>query len=143
MNNIKDERIIMEKWKIESNAYKLVLSILVTTVLIQQFFLNSDLKEYAGELIAIILATAYQAYCHVKKGIGTGEKENLKEILTSSVFVSLGGATFLFFIGGMTKPKEIIINVAIIFILNFVVRYVIDFFTKKKQTEIDKLIDED
>lgn len=50
-NILNDERVINEKRKITNEAFSLIMLILISSILVQQFVFKAHFSEYATEFI--------------------------------------------------------------------------------------------
>lgn len=53
-NKIQDERILLERRKIQSEAYEWLVVGLMISIIVQQFFMNAPFAQYAVEFFALI-----------------------------------------------------------------------------------------
>ena len=58
-NNIQDERVTAQKRKITSEAFLLVMTFLIGSILVKQFVYDASFSEYAIEFIAFFGASLY------------------------------------------------------------------------------------
>jgi len=66
--NLQDERVILERRKINSDAYSILFIALLASVLIQQYILNAPREQYAAELICFIGISIYTVARHLMLG---------------------------------------------------------------------------
>lgn len=90
-NKVKDERIIAERRKIQSTGYAWVVTILLTSVVVQQFFMRAPFAQYAVEFFVLVGCGIYSTIAHYKRGIdiwnprGDGRKEILINTLIAGI----------------------------------------------------------
>ena len=58
-NILNDERVINEKRKITNEAFSLIMLILISSILVQQFVFKAHFSEYATEFICFFGALIY------------------------------------------------------------------------------------
>ena len=143
MNDAKDERIVLEQYIIDSIALKVMIGFLLFSIIVQQFFMRAEFKQFAGELFALIVATSYKTYGNVSKGINLEKHGSIKGMITSSLLTSLCSMAFLFLLAGMHDVAALIKFFVAMAVSIFGIKFGINYFTKQKQKEIDKLFEDD
>lgn len=138
--NITDERILLQRRKIQSIAYSGIVYVLLGSIIVQQFFLRAPFSQYAVEFFVLIGCGIFQAIANYSKGIDIwnpdGQKKSrmLFDAITSGV---LSLALFVFLTGEHDARTCIIFFIAIVTTL-FVMRVMMATFTRIKQNAIDR-----
>ncbi len=99
---ISDERIITQKRVIQSEAFSVLIYILVFSTLVQQFLLKAPFSQFAVEFFSLIAMVVYVSIRHLSMGldITSSESKNPKKLLFSSVFSGFLSALFLMIMAG-------------------------------------------
>lgn len=141
---MEDERILLETRKIQSQAYIGIVYILIISIIVQQFLLKAPFAQYAVEFYILIGCGMYQMISDYKKGIAIDALAgaSTKKIWLRALLAGGGSVIFLGFLSGME-----IHNLAVYFMffvaIFFLVHLLIRAFYRKKQTIIDKQLDDD
>jgi len=53
--DMQDERVVAQRRKINSEAYGILMIVLLGSILVQQFLLNAPFKQYAVEVIYVTI----------------------------------------------------------------------------------------
>ncbi len=75
-DRIQDERILAERRKIQSRGYAWIVTILLVSIIIQQFLLKAPFAQYAVEFFILIGSGVYNAIANYKKGIDIWNPRN-------------------------------------------------------------------
>lgn len=88
---IKDERVLMQKQKLLSEAYGILMIVLLVSILIQQFLFNAPFEQYAVEFICFFGISIYILIRNLMLGINIfGDEKNEKKIaLINSVVAGI------------------------------------------------------
>ena len=155
-NKTVDERVVTERRRINSEAFGIVMIVLLGSVLLQQFVFDTPFAHYAFEFICFIIASIYILVRNLMLGNNLfGENVKPKtSIIVRSVIAGLSGAVA----NGVYRNaqygeasgghlREFAASVAIVFICGtlgtLVVLYLIYALNIKKQKQIEKQFDED
>lgn len=145
MNNqeIKDERVISHKIKIKSDAYSILIYLLLISILFQQYILNAPAAQFAGEFICLIATGIYVALKNISLGfdISNPSSGNLKKLFLNSLFLSAITAVVLRFISGQNDIKNSIVFFISMTVVSFLINFLSYYFVKKKQNQINKELD--
>lgn len=95
--NQRDERVIQERQKIQSDGYQLVIIILAISILIQFFLLRAPFEQYAVEFLLLIGMGPYVLFRQFQLGVESFE--NPKAGIGSAIGkgVLFGAITTLFY----------------------------------------------
>ena len=155
--NIYDERVVAQRRKVNSEAFSIIMIVLVASILVQQFLLNAPYEQYVVELICFIGMALYMVIRYMTLGLNIfGEGKQAKaapfvnSIVTGIVVAVINGVLnyaqyaehyqedgvgYFFAILGITFVSATIFT--------FAVLSCIGYLNKKKQTQIQKLLDAD
>lgn len=86
---IKDERIVREENKINSEAYYLVLFLATTSILIKSYVLDLPAASYTTELVVILVSILYVAVRSMMRGVDMMNNEKFVKRI-SAAFILLG-----------------------------------------------------
>ena len=142
---IKDERVVSQRRKIQSDAYSILVYFLLFSILFQQYILNAPASQFAGEFIGVIAIGIYVAIRSISMGLNTSNRRDtsIKKLFLNSVFLSSITVIFFVFVSG----KRDLVNGLIFFIsftmISFAVNFSLQHLVKKKQEEIDKELNEE
>ncbi|WP_312940526.1 DUF6773 family protein [Oscillibacter sp.] len=155
--NTQDERIAAQRRKINSDAYGILMAVLLISILVQQFFLNAPFKQYAVETICFFGMSFYMIVRYMTLGLDLyGEGKHAKGMLLVNSLVAGTAVTAINGVLNYTQYAErykadgmgyFIAVLAITFIsatvCTFAVQALFDYLNKKKQAKIQKQLDED
>ena len=155
-HDLQDERVVVQRRKINSEAYGILMIVLFSSMIIQQFLLNAPFEQYAVEVIGFLGTSIYVTIRHITMGLDIygGEKRSKHIPLTSSIGAGLvvttingilnyrqyaqqyaeDGIGYFFAILAMTFVSATV--------LSFIVLSIFDGFNKKKQASIQRRLDE-
>lgn len=153
---IQDERVLLQKRKIESDAFQILFIGLFLSICIQSYIFNATFSQYAVEMICLIVISLYVIVRNVMVGnnIFDTHKVNQNIVIINSI---IGGviAVVINTTLNYIKFKELYINETsdmlfaslITFlcasVFTFVVLQVLYFINKKKQMKIDLKLKEE
>lgn len=142
---ITDERVIAQKRKIQSNAFSILVGLLLVSILFQQYVLKAPVTQFFGEILSLIIAGIYVTVKNIKLGfeVGNPDVRNHKKFAINSVFLSATSTIFFLFVSG-----EKAVGSAILFFLSFTLAYflinlLLDYFVRKRQEQIDHELNQD
>lgn len=79
--NLQDERILMQRRKISSEAYGILMIVLLVSMVLQQFLFNAPFEQYAAEFICFFGMSIYMTVRYMMVGLNIyGEGERAKRI---------------------------------------------------------------
>ncbi len=156
-NEIRDERIILSKRKIQSDGFMIVWLILLISVLVQQY-LESPVSHYIVEMVIFISMSIYLLIFNMIKGNEVYPSNNKKSntlIIIQSIFtglvITIINTTQNYFRYGDVVEDTIvmhIISVAVVSFISatigvFVVLKLLFYLSDKKQQKINSNLDID
>lgn len=144
-NKIQDERILLARRKIQSDAYGWLVWVLMISIIVQQFFMNAPFAQYAVEFFALIGCGLYISIRHFKEGIDIfSPKGNGKKKLLLTTIISGVVSVILFALLSGNYDIKTLTSYFVSFVLFFFVfRSAIIFINKKKQQTIENKLNED
>ena len=155
--NTQDERVVAQRRKIHSEAYSILMMVLLASILVQQFLLNASFEQYAVEFICFFGMSFYMIIRYLTFGLDIyGEGKRSKRIpLVNSMVVGITVTT----INGVldyTKYAEryqedgigyFITFLAVTFISAavsaFAVLSCLNYLNKKKQAKIENQLEQE
>lgn len=153
---IQDERVIIQKQKILSEAYVILMVVLIISIFIQQNLLNAPFEQYAVECICFIGISIYILIRNLMLGIDMfGEKKKAIIIALRSSIIAGIAVTVVTGILNYIKYAEkyegklvfFAISLLIIFIsaviCTFAVFALIGFINNRKLNQLQKKLDEE
>lgn len=144
-NKIQDERILLERRKIQSEAYGWLVIGLMISIIVQQFFMNAPFAQYAVEFFALIGCGVFISIRHFKKGIDIWNPngEGKKKLLLQTVVSGIASVILFAILSGQYDIKNLALYFVTFVLFFFVFRSVMITITKKKQQVIDNKLNED
>lgn len=140
-----DERMVLMRRKIQSDAYQLLIGILLVSIVVQQFFLKAPFSQFAVEFFCVVGCGLYLIIRNLTCGIDIwkAREQSNKSILINAVSSCIVFAIlFVIFTGEFNLTP--LISISVLFVLfNFSVQKLMQYLTRKKQTAIDAKLDED
>ena len=90
-NILNDERVINEKRKITNEAFSLIMLILISSILVQQFVFKAHFSEYATEFICFFWALIYILIRNISVGnkIINDDSKKKKIIITNCLVIGI------------------------------------------------------
>lgn len=155
--NMQDERILTQRRKINSEAYGILMIMLLTSILVQQFLLNAPFKQYAVEVICFFGISFYMIIRHMMLGLNIyGETKRAKgiplvnSIVTGVAVTSINGVLNYTKYADKYKEDGIGYFIAVLAVTlisatigSFIVLSFLGYLNNKKQEKIQKQLDED
>ena len=144
-NATKDERVITQARKFQSEALQILVVCLLVSVLVQQFFLQASFSQYAVEFFCAIGACIYVKIRNLSSGIdteGATKKSNKKILITGLV----SGAVFMFLYIVLTGENSLATAAVVslsYFAVFFIVSFVMKGVTQKRLKQIDDKLNRD
>lgn len=140
-----DERILILKRKIQSDAFQLLIGYLLIAIAIQKFLFNSSFYQIGVELIGVMGAAFFVRTSNILLGndIYPKEANTRKNIIISNITSGLLCCIILFVLAGMTdlaRLGSIFIGTTICFL---VISFLSYYLNKRKQDEIEKELNND
>ncbi len=147
MKKIEDERIIIEKRKINSHAFSIIFMGLWLIILYRQLILNQDISQYWDIFALTIGGSFFVVVNNVLKGLFMTYRKKGERNKVAIVGASVGAITFTIvnsFISGynVKDSKDILIMVisAILFLVVWLAAY--KFVVNKSVTKANEEIEE-
>lgn len=151
-----DERVAAQRRKINSEAYGILMIVLLASILVQQYLLNAPFEQYAVEFICFFGMSLYMIIRYMMLGLNIyGEGKRAKVIPFVNSIVTGIAVTAINGVLNYTQYAEhyredgigfFIAVLAVTFIsatlLTFVVLSFLHYLNKKKQAKIQKQLDE-
>ncbi|MBE5991977.1 MAG: hypothetical protein E7247_06240 [Paenibacillaceae bacterium] len=155
--NMQDERILTQRRKINSEAYSILMIVLLVSILVQQYLFNAPFKQYAVEVICFLGISFYMIVRHIMLGLNIyGETKRaigiplLNSIVTGVVVTSINGVLNYSKYADKYKEDGIGYFIAVLAVTlisatigSFIVLSFFDYLNNKKQEKIQKQLDED
>lgn len=109
MKNVKnkDERVIAQRRKIQSDGFQLLIYALLLSVVVQQIFLQSPPSQYMAELLCLIGAGFYSLIRNLNLGnnVFGDDSDSSKSILKNALLYGLGSVVFAALLTGEKKYR--------------------------------------
>jgi len=154
--NMQDERVVAQRRKINSEAYGILMIVLLGSILVQQFLLNAPFEQYAVEVICFLGMSIYMIVRYMTVGLNIYDEGKrakgiplLNSIVTGIIVTAINGVL------NYTKYAEhykdnigfFIATLVFTFISStisvFVVLSCFKYLNNKQQAKIKKQLDED
>ncbi len=144
-NKIQDERILLERRKIQSEAYGWLVTGLMISIIVQQFFMNAPFAQYAVEFFALISCGLFISIRHFKRGIDIWNPngDSKKKLLLNTVIAGIASVILFAILSGQYDIKNLALYFVSFVLFFFVFRSVMIIINKKKQQVIDSKLNED
>lgn len=145
-NQINDERIIAERRKIQSRGYAWIVTILLISVIVQQFLLKAPFAQYAVEFFVLMGCGVYNIISNYKKGIDIWNPrgDDKKKIFLNTLISGIISVILFAYLSGNHKINSLLSYFISFVTFIFIFRLIMIGINKKKQGAIEKeLNDED
>ncbi len=144
-NVITDERILLERRKIQSTGYSWIINILIVAIIIEKLFLNAEFKEYAVELFILIGAGLYNTIAHYKSGIDiwNSQDSGKGKILINALAMGAISLMLFIFISGNRNIVDLVCYFVIVSFSYFLGRTLMIHINRKRQQDINREIIDD
>ncbi len=154
--DMQDERVVAQRRKINSEAYGILMIVLLGSILVQQFLLNAPFKQYAVEVICFFGMSLYMTIRYMTLGLdiyGEGKRANaiplVNSIVAGLVVTVINGVLNYVQYAEKYKEEGIVYFIAVLAVTfisatisTFVVMSCLNYLNKKNQTRIQKQLDE-
>lgn len=153
---IKDERVMAQRQKVNSEAYGILMAILLVSIVAQQFIFKAPLKQYAAEAISFFAMSVYMIIRYLNLGVNLESYERktkslalVNSLVTGLVVTAING--FLNYHQYADKYKAdgigyflsmLLVTFISSSLLVFMTMLVVNDLNKKKQRKIQKKLDE-
>ena len=86
--NMQDERVLEQQRKVSSEVDGILMTVLLVSTLVQQFYLNAPFKQYAVEYICFLGISSYKLVRYITMGLDINSEGKRAKImpLINSVF---------------------------------------------------------
>ncbi len=142
---IEDERIVAEKRRIESIAYRGVVYLLLASIVIQQFFLNAAFSQYAVEFLVLIICGIYTLISSYMKGIdiinNAGKSRKMR--VGSIVLTGIVAVLLLGLLSGEWSFGYLVSFFSLFILFMFSYNLIMEKLIRRKQEAIDKELEAD
>ncbi len=142
---IEDERIVAEKRRIESIAYRGVVYLLLASIVIQQFFLNAPFSQYAVEFFVLIIYGIYTLISSYMKGIdiinNAGKSRKMR--VGSIVLTGIVAVLLLGLLSGEWSFGYLVSFFSLFILFMFSYNLIMEKLIRRKQEAIDKELEAD
>ena len=144
-NKMQDERIILARRKIQSDAYQFLVYILIISILVQQFFLNAPFSQFAVEFFCLIGCGLYMIIRHLTAGIDiwNSKLQNHKNLFISVVISGIVSVVLFAFFSGEDNLINLILFFVCFTVANFFMYTFMRLINNKKQKDIDDKLNDD
>ena len=147
MKNIKnkDERVIAQRRKIQSDRFQLLIYGLLLSVLVQQVFLQAPPSQYMAELLCLIGAGFYNLIRNLNLGnnIFGDDSDSSKSIFKNALFSGVGSVIFAALLTGEKNIGNLLSCFLTFTVVFGGMTYLLYYISKKKQDEIKRELDID
>ncbi|MEL7648637.1 MAG: DUF6773 family protein [Sedimentibacter sp.] len=144
-NKIQDERILLARRKIQSDAYGLLVWVLLISIIIQQFFMKAPFAQYAVEFFAFMGCGLYILIRHFKEGIDIWslKSDGKKKLLLNTIISGVFSVILFSLLSGNYDIKTLTSYFVGFVLFFFLFRSAIIIINKKKQQTIENKLNED
>ena len=144
-NKIQDERILLARRKIQSDAYGWLVWVLMISIIVQQFFMKAPFAQYAVEFFVLIGCGLYIAVRHFKEGIDiwNPKGDGKKKLLLNTIVSGVTSVILFALLSGIYDIKNLTSYFVSFDIFFFVFRSAVIAINKKKQQTIENKLNED
>lgn len=144
-NKIQDERILLIRRKIQSEAYGWLVWILIISIIVQQFFIKAPFSQYVVEFFTLIVGGIYISVRHYKEGIDiwNPKGDGKKKLALNTVLSGIVSVIIFAFLTGKNDIKYLTSYFVSFVLFFFILRSLIILITKKKQQNIQDKLNED
>lgn len=148
-NIIRDERVSMQKQKITTEAFSLIMMFLIGAILVKQFIFQAEFHEYAVEFVAFFGGCLYIVARNICAGNNLfGEDKKSLPIVNSLVIgVTITAVTAFLHYEEFNNINNFIVELIVAFLSStlaaFLFYYILNKVTRKRIKAIEKKFDED
>lgn len=152
---IQDERVVVQRRKVNSEAYGILMIVLFASILVQQLILNAPFEQYAVEVICFFGMAIYMIIRYMTLGLniyGDGKRTKnlpvLNSIATGLIVTAINGVlNYIKYEEHYTDNMGYFLATLIVAFISatvftFVVLSCIHYLNKRKQDEIQQKLDE-
>ena len=149
MKNMQDERVVAQSRKIKSEAFVIIMIVLLASILVQCFYLNAPFEQYAVEVICFIGMCIYVIVRYMKLGLNIfdDEKPTKHFPLISGIVVGLL-VTVINGVCHYTQDSEFDISILTITftgaaVITFVALSCLGYLNRRRQEQILQNLDKE
>lgn len=151
-NNIQDERVTAQKRKITSEAFLLVMTFLIGSILVKQFVYNASFSEYAIEFIAFFGASLYLTIRNIFVGNNLfphDNQEKKKSIIVNSLVtgITITAVTAFLHFKELGNSGGLIITLVSAFVISTLVSFALYFclniLNKRRIAKLENRFDDE
>jgi len=147
MKNLKnqDERILMQKRKVQSDAFQILIYYLLIAIVVQKFIFNAPFYQIIVEFIGVVGAAFYVEIRNLLLGsdIYSTNTTTKKIIVKGSIISGCGCAIFLFIIAGITDMEILLVSSLCTTISCAGLSFLFYYLNRKKQDKIEEELNKD
>lgn len=145
VSKVQDERILIARRKIQSDAYGWLVWILMISIIVQQFFMKAPFAQYAVEFFVLIGCGLYISIRHFKEGIDiwNPKSESKKKLLLNTIVSGVVSVIIFAFLSGIYDIKNLSLYFISFVLFFFLFRSSIIAINKRKQQDIENKLNED
>lgn len=140
-----DERILMQKRKVQSDAFQLLICFLLISMLVQKFLFNAPLSQIIVEFIGVIGVAFYVAIRNLFLGNDaySSNSTTKKKIIKDSVVSSLISTILLVVLAGITDIQILLTSFLACVIVFGSASFLLYYLNVKKQNKIEEELNKD
>ena len=140
-----DERILMQKRKVENDAFQLLIYYLLIAIVVQKFIFNAPLYQIIVEFISVVGVAFYVEIRNLLLGsdiysINTTTKKN---IVKGSIISGCGSTILLVILAGITDMQILLVLFLCTTISCAGFSFLLYYLNRKKQDKIEEELNKD
>lgn len=141
---INDERVVLQRRKIQSDAYQILICCLLASILIQQFLMNAPFSQIAAEFFCVIAMGIYITLRHLTAGIDIWKRDSSdwKKLMAGSIISGTVCTALMVFIAGIKRVDTLctffLCYSAFYFLAHFTIRRLSGRRLRQIEEEMDK-----
>ncbi len=140
-----DERILMQKRKVQSDAFQLLIYYLLIAIIVQKFIFNAPFYQIIVELIGVVGVAFYVEIRNLLLGsdIYSTNTTTKKNIVKGSIISGCGCTIFLRIIAGITDMQILLVLFLCTTISCAGFSFLFYYLNRKKQDKIEEDLNKD
>jgi len=140
-----DERILMQKRKVQSDAFQILIYYLLIAIVVQKFIFNAPFYQIIVEFIGVVGAAFYVEIRNLLLGsdIYSTNTTTKKNIVKGSIISGCGCAIFLRIIAGITDMQILLVLFLCTTISFAGFSFFLHYLNRKKQDKIEEELNKD
>lgn len=142
---MKDERILSQRRRIQSDAYQILVYCLIISVVIQQFFMHVPFSQFAVEFFCVVGSGIYVTIRHFSIGIDiwspsahTGKKTLINGVISGAISIFL-----LVLLAGERNILKLLLLFICFTTAYLLLHLMMQKINKKRQKQIDASLEDD